>query len=80
VLGSVIIFCVRLIKEELDREECIGRFDSAHGFAHQDILGRRKGLLMKPQFIGDDYDKVIEYAIAHYKANFRYYETLFEAN
>ena len=37
LLGQVVSFSVVLIKND----ECISRYDTAHGFAHRDILGRK---------------------------------------
>ncbi len=37
VLGRIVSFSVVLIKDD----ECITRYDTAHGFAHRDVLGRK---------------------------------------
>lgn len=37
LLSRIVSFSVVLIKDD----ECITRYDTAHGFAHRDVLGRK---------------------------------------
>ena len=39
LLAQIISFSVVLIKDD----ECIARYDTAHGFAHRDVMGRKSG-------------------------------------
>ena len=48
--GVVIAFAVVLVAETPDGMVNIARYDTAHGIAHRDVLGRRKGLLRKQWF------------------------------
>jgi hypothetical protein len=70
--GEIVSFSVVLVKDD----ECISRYDTAHGFAHRDIIGRKSAspvekesypmLILKEVFRHADEDFSENYA--------RYYE------
>jgi len=47
VAGRLVRFAVVLIVRHEGHWLDIGRFDTAHGIPHQDVMGRRAGLLQK---------------------------------
>jgi hypothetical protein len=45
-LGNINSFSVVLVKDD----ECVTRYDTAHGFVHRDVIGRRNALIMKERY------------------------------
>lgn len=48
---------------------CITRYDTAHGFAHRDVLGRTEGLRGKLPMPMLTYRQAFEYAVRDIKRN-----------
>jgi hypothetical protein len=83
--GRITEFCVRLHY----RGRCICRYDTAHGFAHKDVLRRRHSFLEKLRrkecllekvdctYMGE-YKKVFEYALCDFTQNYAQYSQRFE--
>lgn len=60
--------------------ECIGRYDTAHGFAHQDVLGRRSGLIQKKTDPTLSNREVFQHAIKDFSENFERYLAFYESH
>ena len=43
--GVLVSFAVDLVARIDEERRCITRYDCAHGFIHQDVLGLKSGLL-----------------------------------
>lgn len=78
--GRVLTFRILLLMEHEGECRCVARYDTAHGFAHLDILGMRKGLLAKRPLLGQSYSEAIEYAIRDFKENWKDYVRSYLAN
>ncbi len=78
--GELIDFRVVLLAEIDGEMCCISRYDTAHGFAHQDILGKSKGALAKEPFLGSSKKNIFRYAIEDFKAHFKAYISFFQKN
>lgn len=78
--GEFTDFRVVLLAEINGKLCCISRYDTAHGFAHQDILGKRKGSLAKKPFLDSNKAKAFHYAIEDFKAHFKAYISFFKKN
>jgi hypothetical protein len=61
--GAVVAFAVVLVALVGGEWTCVTRYDTAHGFPHQDVLGRKVGLLYKREFPGLSMKTVFGYAI-----------------
>jgi hypothetical protein len=48
--GGITAFRVVLLVELDGEVQCVARYDTAHGIPHQDVLGRKGGLLAKNCF------------------------------
>ena len=68
-LGRLIGFSVVLLFFDGDAWIDIGRFVSAHGTPHQDILGKRKGLREKVWYDNLTAKQVFALAISTYRNN-----------
>jgi hypothetical protein len=85
--GEITKFCVRLQYQG----RCICRYDTSHGFPHQDILRKGHGLLdwltgkeyllnkVDCRYIGDN-QKVFEYALSDFSQDYERYSRLFESS
>ena len=60
--------------------ECIVRYDTAHGFAHKDVLGKRSALIEKQSFDLLSTWEAFEYALNDLAENFRDYLQFFETH
>lgn len=60
--GTVIRFKVLLLALIAEEWECVTRYDCHHGFAHQDILGKKAGQRWKELPSGISLDQYFEYA------------------
>jgi hypothetical protein len=78
--GVVIAFAVVLVAETPDGMVNIARYDTAHGIAHRDVLGRRKGLLRKQWFPKVPFAKVLDLAIKDFKQHHESYVRHFDEN
>jgi len=67
--GRLTAFSVVLVYED----ECIRRYDTAHGFAHRDILGRKSGLIEKQPCESLANEEAFHNAINDLKTNYRAY-------
>jgi hypothetical protein len=67
--GKTTSFSVVLIYDD----ECITRYDTAHGFAHRDVFGRKSGLIEKVSCESLGNKEAFRYAIYDLKTNFRQY-------
>jgi len=65
--GEMTGFSVALVYEG----ECIVRYDTAHGFAHIDILGQKSGLLEKRPCENLTTREAFQHAIHDLKTNYR---------
>jgi hypothetical protein len=68
--GVVLRFSVVL----LYRNECIARYDSAHGRAHRDVVGIVKGWIKSiPCPLEMSYNQAFDFAIRDFEANYENY-------
>jgi len=65
--GRMTGFSVALVYEG----ECVVRYDTAHGFAHRDILGRKSGLIEKQSYENVSAREAFRNAIHDLKTNYR---------
>lgn len=65
--GRLAAFSVVLITLHRGEWIDVGRFDTAHGCPHQDIIGKRGGLLQKVWYDGTTPKKVFALAITKFK-------------
>src|SRR6266571_1122090 len=72
LLGQIVSFSVVLIKGD----DCIARYDTAHGFAHRDIMGRKSAVpIGKERYDNMTLKEVFRYADQDFSENYaRYYE------
>jgi hypothetical protein len=59
VLGNIVDFSVVLIYQD----ECIARYDTAHGFAHLDRMGKRNALIEKERYDNLPLEEAFTYAL-----------------
>lgn len=78
--GLVVSFSVVLVTIIAGSEECVIRYDTAHGQAHQDILGKRSGLIEKAWLLDLTNNEAFEYAIQDFKDQYEYYIQFYLAN
>ena len=57
--------------------ECIARFDTAHGFAHKDVLGRKSALIRKEKYDNLSVKEAFEHAINDLSENYEAYLQFF---
>jgi hypothetical protein len=70
--GQIVLFSVALIKDD----ECVTRYDNAHGFAHRDVIGRKAAprVLEKERFDRLTLNEVFNYAIKDISENYAKYD------
>ena len=73
VNGRVKKFRVVLLAEKTGRLRCLTRYDTAHGYPHQDILDQDQNTLAKIVIPTDDLDEAFHYAIHDIKTHARRY-------
>lgn len=78
--SQVVSFRVVLLAEIEGQVHCVARYDTAHGAAHQDILGKSKGTLAKHWFFESSHREVFEHAIHDLQAHADYYIRFFREN
>jgi hypothetical protein len=61
--GDILSFAVVLMAFDGDIWVDIARFDTSHGQAHQDVLGKKQGLFRKIWYRDLEPDEVFEFAI-----------------
>jgi hypothetical protein len=72
---------VLLLRSEDGNPIQICRYDTAHGFAHLDILSRKGNLLRKIRLTTlSTYQEALEYALADFKENYQAYGRRFFAS
>jgi hypothetical protein len=67
--GKVIDFRVVYLAEIGNKFQCITRYDTAHGYAHRDVLGRKEGLRGKIPCPTMNHNQAFNYAIRDIKTN-----------
>jgi hypothetical protein len=79
--GRVLKFAVVLLwRDEQENVLQVRRYDTAHGFAHLDILSRKGNLLRKVRLTEPaNYQEALEYALADFKENYQAYGRGFSA-
>jgi hypothetical protein len=74
-LGQIVSFSVVLLKDG----ECVTRYDTAHGFVHRDVLGRKNAFLHKEVYndltLKEGFRQAKEDLSANYARYYEYYET-----
>lgn len=65
--GRITAFSVALVFEDA----CIVRYDTAHGFAHRDVVGRKSALIAKESCENLRTEEAFHHAIDDLKTNFR---------
>jgi hypothetical protein len=72
ILGRIVSFSVVLI----NADECVSRYDTAHGYAHRDVLGRKSGSpLDKVDYSMLQIDEAFRYGREDLNTNYeKYYE------
>ncbi|MGI8890294.1 MAG: DUF7718 family protein [Chthoniobacterales bacterium] len=65
-LGRVVAFSVSLVCDD----KCVTRYDTAHGFAHRDVLGMKNGFLRKIHCDNLNYGEAFRYARDDLSRNF----------
>jgi len=78
VNGRIRHFCVQLEVRENGVWLPVVRYDTAHGFAHRDILDRSGKNIEKTPLFGMDYNDALTFAESDLKANWEFYKHLFE--
>ena len=70
VKGEVVSFVVRLmLMQDGGRQVNVARYDTAHGAAHCDMLGERRGLLQKSWLLNESLETSLRRAIDDFKLN-----------
>jgi hypothetical protein len=65
--GVIVEFSVVLIFND----QCICRYDTAHGKSHKDILGKKGGLISKEWYETIPKNEVFKHAIQDFKTNYK---------
>ena len=55
------------------RPVCVTRYDTAHGQAHRDVLGKSSGLLEKQWLLELTFNEAFDYALGDLKKNYADY-------
>jgi len=71
--GETTAFRVIFLADTGGKLECVTRFDTAHGFAHRDILGITEGLRGKLACPTMTYNQAFDYAIRDIEQNAEIY-------
>ena len=75
--GKVVRFRVVLLAEEDGKLRCLTRYDTAHGYAHQDILDENEKPLAKLLLPTDDLNEAFHHAINDLQTNAKSYLVTF---
>lgn len=73
VAGKIVSFRVVMLMEIEGTGYCIARHDTAHGFAHRDVLGRTEGLRGKLPSPMLNYNQAFRYAVRDIQHNADHY-------
>ena len=74
--GKVIFFRVQYETKLGNVWYPVVRYDTAHGFAHRDVMNR-KGLISKTPLFNQDYNDALTFAENDLKCNWEYYKKVF---
>ena len=74
--GKIIFFRIQYETKINDLWYAVVRYDTAHGFAHRDLLNIR-GELMKTPLFNQDYNDALTFAENDLKSNWEYYKKRF---
>ncbi len=66
-------FAVVLVAMVDGQQVCVTRYDTAHGQAHRDVLGRKSGLIEKEWLVDLTFNEAFDYAINTIKRNYGNY-------
>ncbi len=78
--GEITDFSVALLAEIDDKSQCVAPYDTAHGYAHKDVLGKKMGNLAKEPFLDSDKEKAFHHAVQDFKTHFKDYISFFKKN
>ena len=74
IKGEIVSFVVRLMFVQDEGQEVnVARYDTAHGAAHCDVLGKRRGLLQKIWHLRESPETSLRRAIDDFKLNHEAY-------
>jgi hypothetical protein len=62
------------------KNERISRYDTAHGFAHRDVLGRKSAFIEKQTCENLSHEEAFQYAVDDLKTNFRAHHAFYLAH
>jgi hypothetical protein len=72
--GQIVSFVARLmLLQPGGMEVNVARYDTAHGAPHLDVLGKRRGLLVKTWYFNARMDAVLNRAIDDFKTHYEIY-------
>ena len=72
--GQIVSFVARLMMLQSGGVEVnVARYDTAHGAPHLDVLGKRRGLLVKTWYLNARMDAVLNRAIDDFKTHYEIY-------
>lgn len=74
--GEIVSFSMVLIKDG----QCITRYDTAHGFPHRDVIGKKGATLRKEKCAILTLKEVFEYADGDLSKNYAKYNAYYESN
>lgn len=75
--GKVVFFRVQYETKVRDKWYPVVRYDTAHGFAHRDLLSFEGDVVKTPLF-NQDYNDALAFAEHDLKANWEYYKKRFQ--
>ena len=61
-------------------DECVCRYDTAHGIAHKDVLGKKSGLIRKEWCESLTFKEAFSHAIHDLSENYQTYHDFYIAN
>lgn len=74
--GKIVFFRVQYETKVNDIWYPVVRYDTAHGFAHRDLMSR-KGYIRKTPLFNQDYNDALTFAEHDLKSNWDYYKKRF---
>jgi len=78
VKSLVVSFVVRLVWIRSDGEEfTVARYDTAHGTAHRDIVGKTGRLLNKTWLFDMGFEKALTYSVDDFRKHYENYIKVF---
>lgn len=71
--GKIVYFRIQY-ETKIDDQWCpVVRYDTAHGFAHRDLLSK-SGFVTKTSLFNQDYNDALTFAESDLKSNWEYYK------